>query len=208
MTASRVTWIVLATLYGLFFGWYTSCAGPLSAEEVEHYLRLLEERAGEPDREQIAVLRTFLESDTGDDLVMWNNVDFREEPLEIDGVEPGQSAEDVLQGYMAYMWPALLARASHPVVAGRAAGRAPEMFGMEGVRDWDQGAAMRYRSRRDLMEIVTNPAFARSHGFKIAAIEKTFAFPLDPWFQLGDPRLVLGLVFLVVGLATSALRRA
>ena len=39
------------------------------------------------------------------------------------------------------------------------------------------------------------------------AVEKTIAFPLDPWFQLGDPRLVLALLFLVVGFAWQALRR-
>jgi hypothetical protein len=70
---------------------------------------------------------------------------------------------------------------------------------------------MRYRSRRDMMEIAVNPAFRGSHAFKVAAMQKTIAFPVDPWFQLGDPRLVLGLLFLVVGLAVSwlgARRRA
>ena len=38
------------------------------------------------------------------------------------------------------------------------------------------------------------------HAFKIAAIQKTIAFPLDPWFQPGDPRLLLGSTFLVLGL--------
>ena len=65
---------------------------------------------------------------------------------------------------------------------------------------------MRYRSRRDLMEIATNPAFSGRHEFKIAAIRKTLAFPIDPWGQLGDPRLVLGLVVAVLALAVG--RRA
>ena len=58
------------------------------------------------------------------------------------------------------------------------------------------------------MDILSNPAFAGRHEFKVAAIEKTIAFPLDPWFQLGDPRLVLALLFLVIGFACQALRRA
>ena len=29
---------------------------------------------------------------------------------------------------------------------------------------------------------------------------KTVAFPIDPWIQLGDPRLVLGLALLLLGL--------
>ena len=32
---------------------------------------------------------------------------------------------------------------------------------------------------------------------------KTIAFPLDPWFQLGDPRLVMALVLGLVGCGLS-----
>ena len=53
---------------------------------------------------------------------------------------------------------------------------------------------MRYRSRRDLLEIAMNPEFAGSHEFKIAAMQKTIAFPIDPWVQAGDPRLLLALI--------------
>ena len=62
---------------------------------------------------------------------------------------------------------------------------------------------MRYRSRRDMMEITVNPAFRGSHDFKIAAMAKTIAFPVDPWFQLGDPRLVLALLFGLIGCGLS-----
>lgn len=203
MGRTSLTWIVLGVLYLAFFGWYTSFGGPLSAAEVKHYMA--QARASNPawSPEIEAILREFLESDTGDDFVMWNNIDMRETPLQVEGVEPGESASDVMAKYMEYMTPALLRRACHPVIYGIAAAPAPEMFGMEGVRDWTTGAGMRYRSRRDLMEISTNPAFRGSHSFKIAAIDKTFAFPIDPWVHLGDPRLLLALVLLVIGLAVS-----
>ena len=94
---------------------------------------------------------------------------------------------------MAYMTPALFSRACHPVIFGEAANRAMDLMNADGMESWTRGAGMRYRSRRDLMEIATNPAFAGSHEFKVAAMKKTIAFPIDPWFQLGDPRLVLGL---------------
>jgi hypothetical protein len=61
---------------------------------------------------------------------------------------------------------------------------------------------VRYRSRRDLMEVASSASDDASiHDFKIAAIEKTIAFPIDPWFQLGDPRLVLAGLFGIVALA-------
>jgi hypothetical protein len=39
--------------------------------------------------------------------------------------------------------------------------------------------------------------------FKVAAIKKTIVFPADPWFHLGDPRLVLGLLLGLIGCALS-----
>lgn len=203
MTATKLTWAILCALYLLFFGWYTSCEGPLTEREIEHFTKLVEQSSRDASPELPAILREFMETDTGDDFVMWNVIEMHEKPLQLEGVEPGETSQQVLGKYMQYMWPALIARACHPVIGGAAAAPALEMFGVEGVREWSQGAAMRYRSRRDMLEIATNPAFRGSHPFKIAAIEKTFAFPVDPWFQLGDPRLLLALVFLAIGCAAG-----
>lgn len=65
--------------------------------------------------------------------------------------------------------------------------------------DWTSVGMMHYRSRRDLIDIASKPAFQGSHEFKIAATTKTIWFPADPWFQLGDPRLVLALAFVAIG---------
>ncbi|MGE4609489.1 MAG: hypothetical protein AAEJ52_22365 [Myxococcota bacterium] len=203
---NRITWAVLGVLYLLFFSWYTSFGGPLSDEEVEHYFSIMTENNPEISPERRAMFRDFLESDTGDDFVMVNVIDLHDTPTLVDGVEPGETSTEVLGKYMEYMLPALLRRASHPVLYGTAAAPALEMFGIDGVRIWDQGAGMRYRSRRDMLEITVNPAFRGSHEFKVAAINKTFAFPIDPWFQLGDPRLVLALLFAAIGFAVSSIR--
>jgi hypothetical protein len=146
-------------------------------------------------------MRDFLAADTGDDFVMVNVIEMREPPTRVEGVGENESASEVLARYMEYMWPALLRRACHPVLMGAAAAPALDVWGIEGAERWDQAGLMRYRSRRDLMEIASNPAFQGPHEFKIAAMNKTVAFPIDPWFQLGDPRLVLGLLALVLGLA-------
>jgi hypothetical protein len=210
VTATTSTWTALGVLYLAFFSWYTSCEGPLTRDEIDHYLGLLAQNDPDASPEFVESLRDFLESDTGDDFVMWNNLDLHETPLPVEGVEPGETSRQVLGRYMEYMTPALFARACHPVILGSAAAPAPEMFGIEGVRDWTVGAGMRYRSRRDMLEIASNPAFQGAHRFKVAAIHKTFAFPIDPWFHLGDPRLLLALVCLVTGLSVGWLsaRRA
>ena len=203
MTRTRWIWLVLAVLYAAFFGWYTSFGGPLTAQEVDQYMTLFAEREDPPPPETLALLRRFLEEDTGDDFVMINVIDMYDEPLPMEGVEPGETSDEVLDKYMAYMMPALVSRASHPVLYGTAANSAMDLMNADGMEKWTTGAGMRYRSRRDMMEITVNPAFRGSHDFKIAAMAKTIAFPVDPWFQFGDPRLVLALLFGLIGCGLS-----
>ncbi len=193
-----MVWGVLAFVYGLFFYWYTSFGGPLSDEEISRYVSLIESRgAGSEDIER---MRTFLENDSGDDFVMVNIIELNETPVAVPGVDPTESSSQVLGRYMAYMWPALLSRASHPVIFGAAAAESMDVWGIDGAEKWSQAAFMRYRSRRDMMEIATNPDFQGPHEYKIAAMAKTIAFPADPWMSAGDPRLLLALVFVIVGL--------
>jgi hypothetical protein len=82
----------------------------------------------------------------------------------------------------------------------------PTVVGMEGAENWSGGALMRYRSRRDFLEIVTNPIFKGQHHFKAAALEKTIAYPIEPDLQLGDPRLLLGLLLLALTALTDLIR--
>ena len=42
-----------------------------------------------------------------------------------------------------------------------------------------------------------NPAFAGKHEFKMAALDKTIAYPVETQIYLSDPRLLLLLILLV-----------
>ncbi|HIG69951.1 MAG: hypothetical protein ABGX04_10585 [Myxococcales bacterium] len=203
MTRTRWIWLVLVGFYTAFFSWYTSFAGPLSDEEIAHYMNLVERQVPKLSPEKLTLMRQFMEEDTGDDFVMINAIDMYETPLQIEGVETGETSDEVLAKYMEYMIPALFSRACHPVIWGRAAAETMDIMNAEGMEHWSVGAGMRYRSRRDVFEISMNPEFSGSHEFKIAAMRKTIAFPIDPWFQLGDPRLVLALLFTLIGFGLS-----
>lgn len=205
MNRSTIVWSVLAFLYGLFFFWYTSFGGPLTDEEVARYLSRME--AGGAEVGDVERLRGFLENDTGDDFVMMNVIELNPSPLPVPGVGPDESSSEVLGKYMAYMWPALLSRACHPVIFATAAADSLDVWGIEGAERWSQAAFMRYRSRRDLLEIAGNPDFQGPHAFKITAMAKTIAFPGDPWLSAGDPRLILALLFIIVGLLFGRSRR-
>jgi len=189
-------WLVPALLYVLFFAWYTDFGGPLSDDEVDHYVAAMENN-GRP-AELVAFMKAFAKQDTGRQFLMVNNIDMNENPPNVEGAEPGESAADLMGRYMAHMIPALLARACHPVLMGSAVYPSMDLVGIEGAENWDQAALFRYKSRRALLEIVTNPAFNGKHQFKTAALEKTIAFPIETSLYLSDPRLLLGLLLLAL----------
>ena len=203
MTATKWTWLVIAAAYLAFFSWYTSFKGPLTPAEIEHYLTLSEQQDPGASAEDRARIRAFMEEDTGDDFVMINVIHLYDEPLQIEGVEPDDTTDEVLAKYMEYMFPAMLSRASHPVFQGSAVSTAMDIMNADGMESWTAGAGVRYRSRRDLLEIGTNPAFEGRHEFKVAAMAKTIAFPVDPFNYLGDPRLVLALLLGLTGCGLS-----
>lgn len=193
------SWIVLGALYAAFFSWYTSFAGPLSEDEIEHYTALLISNGEGVNRDRWI---DFMKSDTGDSFAMWNAVDLLETPQRIEGVDPEETTQQVIERYARPFFTLAIAHASHPVLSGSSAAPALDIWGIEGGDEWDQGVLVRYRSRRDVMEIMEEMLSSDSgiHSFKVAAVEKTIAFPLDPWFHPGDPRLLLALLFVIVGL--------
>ena len=203
MTATKWTWLVIAAAYLAFFSWYTSFKGPLTPAEIEHYMTLSEQQDPGASAEDRARIRAFMEEDTGDDFVMINVIHLYDEPLQIEGIEPDDSTDEVLARYMEYMFPAMLSRASHPVFQGSAVSTAMDIMNADGMERWTAGAGVRYRSRRDLLEIGTNPAFEGRHEFKVAAMAKTIAFPVDPFNYLGDPRLILALLLGLTGCGLS-----
>lgn len=196
-----------------FCFWYGNTAGPLSAEEIERFA----EQARQSGRAeaQIADLRRFMEQDDGDQFLMVNLLllagsgaagasGAASGPSALNG----ESSEALMARYMEYMLPAMLRRASHPALVGPALFQAMDLAGIEGAEDWGSVGLVRYRSRRDLMEIALNPVFAGKHEFKVAALEKTIAVPMAPDLYLSDLRLLLLLVLLsLVGLADALWRR-
>ena len=199
-------WISLLVIYAGFFLWYTDIGGKLDKEEIEFFLEKLEENtsANSADPEtynsQKNLIKRFMEEDTGRQFLMVNNIDMDDDPEDVEGAEPGESAERLLDRYMEHMYAQLLKRACHPVFAGNAVHPSMDLVGIEGAEIWDQVALMRYKSRRAFMEVVTHPNMGSKHAFKVAAMEKTIAYPVETVLYLGDPRFLLALILIILGL--------
>ena len=195
-------WIGIVVIYAGFFFWYTDIGGKLDEEEIEFFLEKIEENASanSVDLMQISFIKRFMEEDTGRQFLMVNNIDMDEDPEDVEGAEPGESAESLLDRYMEHMYSQLLKRACHPIFAGYAIHPSMDIVGIEGAEIWDQAALMRYKSRRAFMEVVTHPNMLSKHEFKVAALEKTVAYPVETILYPSDPRFLLALMLIILGL--------
>lgn len=188
-------WLAPGLAWVLFTLWYTNTSGALSDEEVAAITGQLEARGAPP--EQIEFIRRFMAEDEGNQFLMVNLLHMAPDP----------EADANMDRYMAYMLPAMLRRASHPAFAGPVVHGAMDLVGIEGAQEWTSVGIVRYRSRRDLIEIAFNPVFDDRHDFKLAALAKTIAVPVEPTIYIGDPRLLLFLVLLGAAGVVDALGR-
>ena len=198
MKITKHTWLWLAPVlfYLIFFSWYTNLKGPLSSEEIDHFVDILEAYGSTPER--ILEIKRFMEEDDGKHFYMMNLLDLSDNPPVLPATGSDASAEDLMVYYMEFMFPELFSRACHPIFFGRVLADALDLSGIENAESWDQAALFRYRSRRDMIAVVANPKFLERHDYKIASLEKTIANPVKPLFFLGDLRFTVGLILFVL----------
>lgn len=198
MVRTTLIWACMALAYGLFVYWYTGNGKPLSAAEVDMYMERMEARDRDPAR--MAATRRFLESDTGGEFFMVNLMNLRDQPLPVGDVQPGESSGETLQRYTTdHMAQALRRRAGYFVVVGGAASSNIEQWGLDYDPEWRRAGVVRYRSRRDLMEITTDPRFIDRVQYKFAAMDQTFAFPIDPAITQVNPKHVVFMLLVAAG---------
>ena len=123
----------------------------MTSDEIEAVL----ERAtdGGAADERIAQLREFMESDDGGQFLMFNTLDMADDPPEVEGASPDEDADQLMARYMDYMFPEMLKRGCHPAFFGASLSNALDLSGIEGAESWDRAVLVRYRSRRDILEI-------------------------------------------------------
>ena len=203
------TWLILGSVYIVFFFWYTDIEGALSQEEIQGFLNKHEQNIidnrSSPNLEELQLrmdfLRRFMEEDSGRQFIMVNNIEMDPDPGDVPGANSGESADELLSRYMEHMWPNLLKRASHPIFGGNAIWQSMDLVGIKGAETWDQMALMRYKSRRAFMEIITHPNMMDRHDFKVAAMQKTIAYPVEPFAYFSDLRIILGMLMVIIGLS-------
>ena len=175
-----LAWIPAIIVYGLFLAWHRNWGGPLRAAEISSIMQRLEaSEAGTSGRNELQTMRGFLEADDGREFYMLNLV--RVAPGEVKGPDGiVRPAREVIEGYTKVFMPSLFARGGYPAIVARKQGGYFDAWGVEADPGWSIIGYMRYRSRRDLAELVLDPRFGGAHDFKFAAMPNTFSFPTQP----------------------------
>jgi hypothetical protein len=201
-------WIAAAALYGLFRLYYDNWRGKLTHAEIDTFMqRAAEQRdTSGPGAEanDPATIRAFLEADDGREFLMLNLV--RIAPGDVPHPVTGQPTpgRDLLRLYTNPFIAALIRRGGHPALAARTAGGYIDAWGVPPDPGWSIAGLMRYRSRRDLMQLATDPRFKDIHQFKLAGITETFSFPVQPFLRLFvGPRLWLALLLALAAALTQ-----
>ena len=180
--------------YLTFRLWYDGLRKPLTAKEIEEYARLLEQRA-EVDAVDLAVMRKFLEEDDGKDLIMVNLLQFNPSPMKHPDTGQDAQADAVLQEYFRPFMGQVLRRAGHPVITGRAVGGYLDAWNTPPDPGWHAAGLIRYRSRRDVIELsLANAEFQELHKYKVAALKQTISFPTHTIMSLyASPRVTVAM---------------
>jgi hypothetical protein len=202
-----VIWVVALALYLAFRLWYDGWRPPLSAAEIEDFLPRLPATA-RANAAEVATLRAFLAHDDGREFAMLNLVRIAPEPVPHPETGDLMAAMDLLGLYTREFFRAMARRAGHPAIVARAIGGYLDSWNVEDDPGWSVVGYMRYRSRRDMLELVTDPRFANAHAFKIAATPVTLSFPTSPRILLFvSPRVWVGLVLALAAALLQLLLR-
>lgn len=196
-------WAAAAALYGLFRLWYDNWRGALTRAEIDAFFSSVQGKfSGGNDP---AVLRAFLEADDGREFVMLNLVKVERGMVADPASGELRPGADMMRRYSDPFVRALLRRGGHPGMIGRKVGPYVDAWQVEPDPGWTIFGLMRYRSRRDMLKMITDPRFAQSHAYKLLGIPTTFSFPTQRQvsFYVG-PRLWMALV-LALGAALTHL---
>jgi hypothetical protein len=200
MAIALCIWLGALAAYALFLAWHENWRGKLSPAEIDDImekitaLHALEKEGNDPK-----IIRAFLEADDGREFFMLNIIRLSQGDVAAPLTGEMLPARKVMEGYTKKFLPAVFARGGYPAIAARRVGGYFDAWGVEADPGWTMMGYMRYRSRRDLAQLVSHPSFSGAHEFKYAAMPQTFNFPTQPIMRsLMGPRVWVGLMIALV----------
>lgn len=196
-------WGSALLVYAAFRLWYDGLAGPLSAAEIDAAMAVITPRMAATGNDA-SVIRAFLDADDGREFVMLNLV--KAESGDVVHPQSGETVPGItlLQRYARRFMPLLLRNGGHPGMVGRKVGGYIDAWNVEPDPGWTLFGLMRYRSRRDMLRLVLDPAFTAAHPEKLLGTAATFSFPTRRLVSIyASPRVTVALLLALAAALTQ-----
>lgn len=158
-----IVWVLFSGAWLLLWLVYAGSGVPLSAAEVDDYMRRIQAQQQQPGgRHDLPALREFLASDDGAPFYTVNLYRYHDRAQYLNPNAPSISGREAYDQFSAIMIRLLARQASHPVFGTRWISASGE--------NWDRLVIVRYRSRRDIAELFASNDFAEASAHKWASL--------------------------------------
>jgi|TARA_B110000503_G_scaffold109821_1_gene164360 hypothetical protein len=203
----KIFYAVLLLVYLLGLSWYGGSGDPVKDAELESYINSMVSNAdvrGKDTEKSVNYMRRLAEKDDGNEFIMVNLIRFRETSrYSKDSSWVGETDPMLADArYGDGVIPLLLKRGSLPIFVSSISGG---FINETTHSEWDVVAMVRYRSVRDMLQMMVEMSSTDLADHKWAAIEQTHVFPVKPKISLLSLRLMIGITLLLFAVAVSYL---
>ena len=203
----KIFYAGLLLVYLLGLSWYGGSGDPVKVAELESYIKALTSNAGvrgKDTEKSVNYMRRLAEKDDGNEFIMVNLIRFRETSrYSKDSSWVGETDPMLADArYGDGVIPLLLKRGSLPIFVSSISGG---FINETTHSEWDVVAMVRYRSVRDMLQMMVEMSSTDLADHKWAAIEQTHVFPVKPKISLLSLRLMIGITLLLFAVAVSYL---
>ena len=206
----KTFYAILTVIYVSWFIWYGGSGEPVTRAELDSYITSMKEKSSSgPERikETTELMHRLAAFDTGNEYLMINLIKYRDK-----AVYPADSAwanetdaRAADSRYTQGVIKELFVRGGLPVLKSNVIGT---LLLDEDWRDWDEVSIVRYRSVKDMLDMIVGMADSGLAVHKFASIEQTHVFPAEPVISLFSIRLLFAMVlFLIAVVVRTIVRR-
>ena len=196
--------LVVLLVYGAFLAWYGGNGRKMSATEASLLLSRLQSRAGAGDTDVaqgriLPYLRTLIESDDGKEFYMLYLMQMREKEQSASGSLDADARNN------SRILPVLLRHGNVPVFVGEPQGHF--IHDAKADFDWHRVVLVRFRSRRDMLNMMGEIAGKPIGVLRWSAIEHQQVVPMQARLSLVFVRALVAFLLALLGLLLHLLLR-
>jgi hypothetical protein len=179
-----INWSFFILINLSFSVWNGYFSKALSQEEINHYSAILHEKNPEISLNDY---KEILSNDKGEPIYMVNVIKYFDHTSATNLKDKNSDSKKVAKPYRDYVGKFLIQRGSYPIFIGKASGGTAASWGVskDDSQGWSEAVIVRYKNIRTLLQMASNSTFQKKFTYKVAALEKTIAYPTDAKLIMG-----------------------